>query len=94
MARLAAAAVALLLLGGCAQAALLTRPEQDCINPSVNKVNEFNFFPEDFRSTISAPQATTPGTTVRRPGQRKTRDYVEFDYNLDPIISILANPGP
>ena len=51
-------------LVGCANAALLQRPEQDCINPSVEKVNQFNFFPEDTRSIIAEPAAIRPGAQV------------------------------
>jgi hypothetical protein len=47
-----------------ARSALLVRPEQDCINPSVSKVNDFNFFPNEYRSVISAPAPVAPGATV------------------------------
>lgn len=62
---LAAGLLASALLVGCAGAVLLTRPEQDCINPSVGKINEFNFYPEDYRSIISEPAHAAPGATVR-----------------------------
>jgi hypothetical protein len=61
---LALAVAALACLARRGSGALLVRPEQDCINPSVNKVNEFNFFPKDFRSVISEPAPTPPGATV------------------------------
>jgi hypothetical protein len=63
---LALVCAALLCLGRGSSAALLVRPEQDCINPSVSKVNEFDFFPDDFRSIISEPSPVAPGATVRR----------------------------
>ncbi|KIY92835.1 flagellar associated protein [Monoraphidium neglectum] len=47
-----------------ARSALLVRPEQDCINPSVSKVNDFNFFPNEYRSVISAPAPVAPGATI------------------------------
>lgn len=57
----------LLGLGGYSTSAvLLQRPEQDCINPSVAKISEFNFFPEDYRSTISERASTAPGAQVGR----------------------------
>lgn len=59
------ALVALFAAFGCASAALLQRPEQDCINPSVEKVNQFNFFPEDTRSIIAEPTPAMPGAQVR-----------------------------
>lgn len=69
MARLKASAcflaALLVLVGQGAHALLLQRPEQDCINPSVAKINEFNFFPNDFRSIItSQPAPPSPGATV------------------------------
>jgi hypothetical protein len=64
--RLALIALALAALGGCASGALLLqRPEQDCINPSVKKVNEFNFFPEDYRSFISEPEPDSPTVNAK-----------------------------
>jgi hypothetical protein len=59
--------VAGLVLVGCAGAALLQRPEQDCINPSMNKINEFNFFPEDYRSLISPEKHISPSAVVSSP---------------------------
>lgn len=46
---------------------LLQRPDQDCINPSVGKVNEFNFFPDETRATrvIAERSPNAPGAEVR-----------------------------
>lgn len=63
------AALALLLATAAqpAAGAALPRPAQDCVSPSLARVSEFNFFPDDYRSVIAAaPRPAEPGTTVRR----------------------------
>jgi hypothetical protein len=59
----------LLLLDGLprGRGALLTRPEQDCLNPSLSasKINSFNFFPDDYRAIIAETHEAEPGATVR-----------------------------
>ncbi|KAI8471552.1 MAG: hypothetical protein J3K34DRAFT_231734 [Monoraphidium minutum] len=54
---LAAAALLLAAAPRRAAGAYLQRPEQDCLNPMVQKVNQFDFFPEEYRSIIDRPQA-------------------------------------
>lgn len=67
MARLPLLAAAALLLAAAAPAArgaFLNRPEQDCLNPMVGKVNQFNFFPDEYQSIIDRPQTASPRAQV------------------------------
>jgi hypothetical protein len=69
---LAAAAALLLAVAAPARAAYLQRPEQDCLNPMVAKVNQFDFFPDEYRSMVDkAPahgfQAASQVGTCRPP---------------------------
>lgn len=82
----------LLLLGsflllGQGYGLLLQRPEQDCINPSVSKVNEFNFFPSEYRSIISTPPPVAPGATVS--AHNASCSLIKTSYCLECSIGVV-----
>ncbi|KAI8474512.1 MAG: hypothetical protein J3K34DRAFT_518046 [Monoraphidium minutum] len=62
--RTALSVLAAMILVASGRAALLKRPEQDCINPSIGRINEFNFYPSEYRSVISDPAPVAPGATI------------------------------
>ena len=66
MARRLLAALVLLIVADRGLGLLLQRPERDCISPSLSKLNEFDFYPKQYRSVISAPEPAVQGTEVRR----------------------------
>ena len=67
-----AAALLELLAAAGARGAYLNRPEQDCLNPMVSKVNQFNFFPDEYRSILdrSPSSGFKAPSTVRTLGAR------------------------